>query len=68
MASLSLNTLIYDIVCINNKNYYILDKLKIIVDENNKVVGIYNNNYSTISKTEEEITKYILDNKCLNFL
>ena len=68
MASLSLNTLIYDIVCINNKNYYILDKLKIIVDENNKVVGIYNNNYSTISKTEEEIKKYILDNNCLNFL
>ena len=68
MATLSLNTLIYDIVCINNKNYYILDKLKIIVDENNKVVGIYNNNYSTISKTEEEIKKYILDNNCLNFL
>ena len=68
MASLSLNTIICDTVTINNKNYYVFDKLKIILNDKNKIVGIYNNNYSTISKTEEEITKYIIDNNCLNFL
>ena len=68
MASLSLNNIICDMVTINDKNYYVFDKLKIILNDKNKIVGIYNNNYSTISKTEEEITKYIIDNNCLNFL
>jgi hypothetical protein len=68
MSILSLDTMIYDIVSINNVNYYILDKLKIIVNDKNELVGVYNYNYSTISKTEEEITKYIIDNKCLIFL
>ena len=67
MPSLSLNTIICDMITINNKNYYVFDKLKIILNDQNKIVGVYNNNYSIISKTEEEITKYIIDNKCLNF-
>ena len=70
MASslLSLNTIICDMITINDIKYYVFDKLKIILNDKNKIVGIYNNNYSTISKTEEEITKYIIDNNCLNFL
>ena len=54
----SINTLLYDIVSIDGNNYYLLDKLKIILNEKNKVVGFYNKNYTTISKTEEDIVKY----------
>ena len=70
MASslLSLNTIICDMITINDIKYYVFDKLKIILNDRNEIVGIYNNNYCTISKTEEEITKYIIDNKCLIFL
>ena len=64
----SLNTSLYDIISIDGKNYYLLDKLKIILNENNKIVGIYDKNYTTISKTEEEIIKYVIDKKCLCFL
>jgi hypothetical protein len=64
----SINTLLYDIVSIDGNNYYLLDKLKIILNEKNKVVGFYNKNYTTISKTEQEIVKYIIDNNCLFFL
>ena len=63
----SLNPL-YEIVSISGENYYILDNLKIIVNINNKIVGFYNNNYTIISKTEKEIVKYIIDNKCLCFI
>jgi hypothetical protein len=64
----SLNISLYDIVSIDGRNYYLLDKLKIILNENIKIVGVYNKNYTTISKTEEEIIKYIIDNKCLCFI
>ena len=68
MSSLSLNTVICDMITINDKTYYLFDKMKIILNDKNVIVGIYDNNYSIISKTEEEITKYIIDNKYLHFL
>ena len=64
----SLNILLYDIISIDGKNYYLLDKLKIILNEHNKIVGCYNKDYTTISKTEQEIVKYIIDNNCLCFI
>lgn len=63
MSKLSLNTLVYEIITIDNKNYYLLDKLKIILNGDNEIVGFYNYEYSIMCKTEEENTKYILDNR-----
>ena len=51
MASslLSLNTIICDMITINDIKYYVFDKLKIILNDRNEIVGIYNNNYCNFS-------------------
>ena len=63
MASTLSKIMIFEIITIDDKNYYLLDKLKLIVNNKNEIIGIYDYYYSTLSKTEEENTKYILENK-----
>jgi len=63
MASTLSKIMIFEIITIDDINYYLLDKLKLIVNNKNEIIGIYDYYYSTLSKTEEENTKYIIENK-----
>ena len=63
MTSLLSSNMIFEIITIDDKNYYLFDKLKIIVNDKNEIIGRYHYDYSTLSKTEEENTIYIIENK-----
>ena len=58
------NTKVYDVIEYNDKKYYIDDKLKNIYNENVCLILQYKN-YSVIGKSNEENSKYFLDNNII---